>query len=307
MKIEDIQGALGIGKFIQKEDCIFLEHSFDCYREKICGHEEMLKYFTGIQSENYASSMRKVNYIFTFANEGGAMRFYELYKIKEELTAKEAIKRGLLKVEEYEKIEPIDKESNSPYFDLEKIETPGNLEKRLLISLLNGQKMCATHKTYMDKEVLAIEKEKKAMEFSSYEEVYLSYNELKKVIEDEKWKDMLSRFGGVYLIHDKNTGKNYVGSASGKKGILQRWQNYAENPTGGDDEKGNKWLVELLNKGMHGNETGLKGKDYAEKYFVYSILQILPIQSNKNGSIITKAESRWKEHLGTRKHGLNAN
>lgn len=307
MKIEDIQGALGIGKIMNKENCIFLEHNYESYRDKICGHEDLLKDFTGLQSENYARSMRKVEYIYTFVNEGGEMRFYALYKIREETTVREAIKRGLVNIEEYGKIEKIDTKSNGPYFDLEEVETPGRLEKRLVISLLNGQNMCATYKTYINKEILAIEREKKAVEFSSYEEVYLTYNELKKVIKDDKWKEMLSRFAGVYLIHDKNTGKNYVGSASGKRGILQRWENYAENPTGGDDEKGNKWLVELLNKGMHGNTTGLRGKEYAEKYFVYSILQVLPIPTARNITTVTQVESRWKEHLGTRKHGLNAN
>ena len=167
--------------------------------------------------------------------------------------------------------------------------------------------MCATYRTYLEKEVLAIEKEKKSTEFSSYEEVFLSYNELKKVIKDKRWQDMLSRFGGVYLIHDKNTGKNYVGSASGKRGFLQRWVDYVENPTGGKDEKGNKRLVKLLNNGMYGNETGLKGKEYAEKYFYYSILQVMSLPSNKDDSSIKKVEARWIKHLGTLEHGLNDN
>lgn len=58
---------------------------------------------------------------------------------------------------------------------------------------------------------------------------------------------------------------------------------------------------------MHGNNTGLKGTDYAKKYFKYSILQVLPKPSSKNDTTINKAETRWKEHLGTRTHGLNAN
>ena len=183
MKISDIQEALGIGKSIKKEDCIFLEHSFNCYIDKICGHEDMLKYFTAIQSDKYAQSMRKVRYIYTCVNEGegGSMRFYELYRIKEEITVKEAIKRGLLNVTQYEKIEEVDKESNAPYFDLEKVETPGNLEGRLIVSINKGMSMCATFNKYLEKEVLAIEKEKKSTEFSSYEEVFLSYDELKKL------------------------------------------------------------------------------------------------------------------------------
>ena len=190
MKISDIQESLGIGDFIKKEDCIFLEHSYDCYINKIYCHEDMLIYFTAIQNENYAESMRKVHYIYTCVNEGegGSMRFYELYRIKKEITVKEAIKKELLNVIEYKKIEDVDKESNAPYFDLEKVETPGNLEGRLIVSLNKGRNMCTTYRTYLKKEVLAIEKEKTSTKFSSYEEVFLSYNELKKVIKDKKWQ-----------------------------------------------------------------------------------------------------------------------
>lgn len=306
MTIKDIENALGIGTLFEEDDCSFIE---SVYFEDLMTHLDYLIYFNGVQSEKYAQTMRKRHYTLSFINEGGAMRFYELYRIVEETTVKDAVKRNLFPWKDYmEKVEKnFNKDSEQPYFVLEKIKTPGNLEKRLVVELIGGQSMVSVSKTFPKLKVIAIEREKAATEFSSYSEVFLNYNELKQVIKDDKWCDMLSRFGGVYLVHDKYTGKNYIGSASGRKGILQRWQNYAENPTGGNDEKGNKKLVELLNKGMHGNNTNLKGKDYAEKYFVYSILEVMSIPRGEDDHKITSAESRWKRNLGTIDFGLNAN
>lgn len=306
MKLKDIESALGIGILFDEDDCSLIESK---YYEDLMNHLEYLIYFNRIQSEQYAKVMRKRNYTLSFINEGGAMRFYELYKIKEETTVRDAVKRNLFPWQEYkQKVEKdFDKDSEQPYFILEKIKTPGNLERRLIVELLKNLRMSVTSNVYPNLEVIAIEKQKVATEFLSYSEVFLSYNELRQVVKDDKWRDMLSRFGGIYLVHDKYTGKNYIGSASGRKGILQRWLNYAENPTGGNDEKGNKKLVELLNKGMHGNDTSLRGKDYAEKYFVYSILEVMSIPKGKDDYKITKAESRWKRNLGTIEFGLNAN
>ncbi|MFD6442208.1 GIY-YIG nuclease family protein [Peribacillus sp. NPDC060186] len=43
---------------------------------------------------------------------------------------------------------------------------------------------------------------------------------------------MLSSVGGVYLIVDTTDGMQYVGSASGKEGLLGRWKEYAKNGHG---------------------------------------------------------------------------
>lgn len=59
-----------------------------------------------------------------------------------------------------------------------------------------------------------------------------------------------------------NTGKHYVGSASGNSnGLWQRWVHYANGDhTGGDVD-----LIALVNG---------KGKEYIEEHFQYSILEI---------------------------------
>lgn len=307
MKIEDIKEALGIGNIVNERDCIFLKSTQKWY-DKLQYNEDLIIYFNSIQGGSYLEAMRKNKYVYSFFSRGSEMMFYALYEVEEELTIEEAIKRGIFPVDKYkEKVHDIDKNSKYPFFKIKEIKTPGELEKKLITKSIPNRATNIKYPKFSQYEILAIERPKVATTFSSYEEVFLNYNQLEQVINDSIWQDMLSRFGGVYLIHDDNTGKNYVGSAYNQgEGFLGRWKNYANNPTGGSNEEGNKMLVELLNKGMHGNDTQLKGKEYARKYFKYSILEVLPLGSSNR---ILDAEKRWKQHLGTRneKFGLNAN
>ena len=93
----------------------------------------------------------------------------------------------------------------------------------------------------------------------------------------------LSSVNGIYLIRDKSSGKLYVGSAYGEDGLYGRWLNYAHNGHGGNKE--------------------LKGLD--PNQFEFSILEIIPPTSSAEEVI--HRENRWKEKLGTRAFGLNAN
>jgi hypothetical protein len=94
---------------------------------------------------------------------------------------------------------------------------------------------------------------------------------------------------GVYLILVTKTGKQYVGSAYGIKGIWGRWAAYARNGHGG-----NKLLKGLL----------AKGSAYPAA-FSYSILQVLPNTLTRNE--VVRCEQLIKEKLGSRATGLNAN
>lgn len=100
---------------------------------------------------------------------------------------------------------------------------------------------------------------------------------------------MLGSVAGVYLILDTIDGLQYIGSASGEKGILGRWEQYAKSFHGH-----NKLLIYLLNK-------------HPERYksFKFSILQTLP-RALTSKEVITH-EKRYKGKLGTRAFGLNDN
>ena len=70
--------------------------------------------------------------------------------------------------------------------------------------------------------------------FIRYEDVILSFSQLQKVVEDKEWKSKLESLNCVYMILDKETGKQYVGvtykdmKPGIKNGILGRWTEYAK-------------------------------------------------------------------------------
>jgi hypothetical protein len=123
--------------------------------------------------------------------------------------------------------------------------------------------------------------------FSGYENVNISWKELKTVINKDTWKTALSNQKGVYLITDNSNGKMYVGSAYGSNMLHGRWSNYVGNGHGGNEE---------LKKIPF---------EHIQNHFQYSILDIFK-STIDDGTIINR-EAWWKETLLTRKFGYNRN
>lgn len=125
--------------------------------------------------------------------------------------------------------------------------------------------------------------------FPGYENIHLSWHELKRVIEKKDWKTALENQKGVYLITDISTGKRYVGSAYGKDMLLGRWRSYVDNG--------------------HGGNIDLKGLDIdvIKSNFKYSVLDIY--KSTTNDEVIINRECYWKRVLLTRdeRFGYNKN
>lgn len=123
--------------------------------------------------------------------------------------------------------------------------------------------------------------------FPGYDNVNISWRNLKVVINNDSWKTALQNQKGVYLLTDRNTGKMYVGSASGDDMLLGRWQQYIDTCHGSDKE--------LMNLDV----------DYIKENFWFSILEIYKGTVDRN--YIIARENHWKEVLRTRVFGYNAN
>lgn len=96
------------------------------------------------------------------------------------------------------------------------------------------------------------------------------------------WQTSLSSVRGVYLLV-AGDGEQYVGSATGQDGFIGRWRGYAANGHGGN--------IVLRRRGY---------RDYS-----VSILEIAsPDMAHRD---ILAREAFWKDKLGVRAHGLNAN
>ena len=143
-----------------------------------------------------------------------------------------------------------------------------------------------------EKEVVSIMPDEKKV-FQGYENIVLSYDELKDVVENEvvyeAWHTALSSVYAIYLIVDTKNGKQYVGSAYGEDGLLGRWKCYVATHHGG-----NKLMKEELCA-------------HPERYhmFQFSILQILP--KTMTDEKIIELELLWKKKLMSIEYGMNAN
>ena len=139
--------------------------------------------------------------------------------------------------------------------------------------------------------IIEIRREKLTIgEFPGYNAVVLSHSSLKIITEQKiaSWHGALANIKGIYLVTDTKTGRHYVGKASGKTGIWQRWCSYAKNGHGGNEEL-KKVLME-------------KGSEHMT-HFQYSILEIADTHASDED--ILARESYWMNALKSREFGMN--
>lgn len=131
--------------------------------------------------------------------------------------------------------------------------------------------------------------------FKSYADINLSYEQLQKVINsnDSTWQTALQSLNCIYMIVDRHTGKQYVGSTYNKNtadsGIWHRWAEYAQTGHGGD-----KKLKELLKA------------DPNYKYnFNWIVLETLPLNITAKEAV--NREKLYKQKFLTLQFGYNEN
>ena len=231
------------------------------------------------QSEQSDSKMKNVDYLVVFmAEEGCECRFIGVYR---NYGPKRSTCEGFSE------------------YTLEEVEGFEALKDRVVINWGKGT-LSWMQNWQLLKEVRRIDYVNTGDDvpyFTRYEDVILTFSQLQKVVEDKEWKSKLECLNCVYMILDKETGKQYVGVTYKnmeygiKNGILGRWTEYAQ--TG----HGNNKLLEVL--------LAEKGISYAEQYFQWTILETLPL--NVIPKVAIDRESLYKKKFGTREHGYNEN
>ena len=130
--------------------------------------------------------------------------------------------------------------------------------------------------------------------FHGYDDVHLSYAKLDRIFNGEimpSYHDALESVTGVYCLTDTNTGKLYIGSATGEGGVAARWGSYLDTKHG--DNKGLRDLYER------------EGEEYFRKYIEFTLLEYFGM-SYDSRKVLERVQW-WKDCLDTRKHGYNSN
>lgn len=291
LKLSDVLKRNLLEEELKSKKVRLVRHSLNDPLVKECVERNLLEEYQKVQK---TGAFKKGDYIISFISESGTRaRLYGCYYVNDIFEPD-----GSRKPENFPDLKDGSNfftQDNTKYYDLKKTDKLSDLNNRLIIDWGKGTLswLQYAYDDDRDKPILAIQ-EKRLEKFPGYENVILSYDDLKKIVKDaeghyEDWHIALKSVYAIYLIVDTKTGKTYVGSAYGRDGLLERWTCYANTKHGG-----NKGMKEVL-------------CNYPEryKYFQFSILRILP----KSISIdeVIEFENLYKRKLLSIKFGMNEN
>lgn len=224
--------------------------------------------------------------IVSFLGTGGTTsRLIGVYEVGEVKQAKDVPTPDYPHHEEHSQLTDI-------FYELERLPGFKDLEQRVIIDWGKATRSWHQWLTPKDKKVIQILPEGFARPWPGFLDFSLPFAELERIVDkaeaNSEWHMRLSSVGGIYLI---TSGADlYVGSASGREGIMGRWKTYVG--TGGHD--GNK----LLKKAVEQHASGKLGLNF-------SVLRTFPLSTPKREAV--EIENRWKIKLGSRAFGLNDN
>lgn len=254
----------------------------DNFRE--CYEKNLLFEYTCHQKQNFSKGY---DYWAIFlSGQSTQAKFIALYKVEGFVPDTEDLRpEGIPAAEVYN--------GSLAVYDLKKDDSLKQYEGKLIIEW--GKAALSWHqKGTTEKEVVSLVADSK-QEFKGYENIILSYDKLKEVIENpsgdyDSWYIALSSVYAIYLIVDTETGKQYVGSAYDKEqGLWGRWSCYVQT--------------------LHGNNKLMEETicNYPERYhdFQFSILQILP--KTLSPKQVIDIEDLYKRKLLSKVFGMNAN
>ena len=259
-----------------------IRHAMNDKDFRACYEKNMVKEYTGEQKKDFNKGY---DYWAVFiSGKGTEARFYKLYRVG-------AVVPRCPEVMPKDYPCPQAFETPGDYYELEYADILNEFENRLIIKWGDATRVWHQKGT-TEKEIVAIQTSHNE-EFVGYENVVLPYEKLKEVVENDVdyklWHTALSNVKAAYLILDVKNGQQYVGSAYGNRGLLERWECYVDTFHGN-----NKLMREVI-------------CDHPDRYqfFQFSILQIFSMSTPDD--IIINAESLWKRKLGTKEYGMNAN
>jgi hypothetical protein len=281
-----LQDILPLDELKKEGEVLLIRHHHE-HLDKMLQENLVYEY----QSFQNKKAFRTAKYIISFTAEPNNYgKFFGAFKC-EDLKEKEQLPPFSKELAKYCRIQNREEDF---YLELEKVDEFDKFIGRIIIDWTVPRGWYNTYGNVQNKEVIKILPRNFVSDFPGLMNIRISAQELKTIIENKethtKWYDALTRLQAVYLILDRATGNQYVGTTYGQNGLWQRWQSYVKsNFTGG-----NLQLKKLKDDSIN-----------FYKDFQYSILEVLPTNANQKDCIT--AENLWKEKLGTRAFGLNSN
>ena len=163
-------------------------------------------------------------------------------------------------------------------YDLEWMDRFDDLVARLVIEWRNPRAWSQWAR--QPKEVVELRRWAQEPAFPGFRALMTSFEDISLLW--PSWRVALASVRGVYLLVHPD-GDQYVGSAYGDRGFMGRWDEYAANGHGGN---------QLLRSRGPAN-------------YAVSILEVA--SSEMTPREIIRRETAWKNKLGSRAYGLNAN
>lgn len=259
-----------------------LRHAMIDKHFRACFDANMVREYTAHQRQDFS---RGYDYWAVFiSDKGNYARLYALYRVGEPVPDTiDKIPSGYPMPETFS--------GEGACYALTPVDALKEYEGRMIIDWGKSARMWHQRGT-TEKTIVAIQAMNK-QPFPGYEKVVLSFEQLQQIVENntdyELWQTALSSINAVYLIVDRKSGKQYVGSAYGQEGLLGRWRSYVESFHGN-----NKRIRDLISA---------EPKQY--QYFQFSILQLL--EKTVTNDEVIRVESLWKRKLLTIPFGMNDN
>ena len=259
-----------------------IRHALSDRRFKACYDSQKVEEYTRHQRKELDQGYE---YWVTFISDQGTLcKLHALYRVGNAVVdTPDVCPEGLPEIEAREF------RGEKLYFDLEHLDTLREYENRLIIDWGKGTRTWHQKGT-TEKEIVSIQGDS----FPGFEDLCLSYDRLQMLIKNpsgyEAWYAAISSVNAIYLITDKKTGAQYIGSAYNNNGLWGRWTSYIT--TGGHG--GNVKMMEVIQKNPE------RCHDLQ-----FSVLQILSKAMTKDD--IIQAENRWKKKLLTKEFGWNDN
>lgn len=169
-------------------------------------------------------------------------------------------------------------------YQLEPVEALAPYEGLIVVDWGPGTRSWCQRADRQDKQILEIRRDVRDVEWPGYLDLIINQNEV--AVLAPNWRSKLAAATGVYLLLCPESGSQYVGVALGQGGFLERFGAYERTGHGGNT---------LLKVRLTQHSAPMD----------ISILEVF-------GSAVTQeqayaAETRWKNKLGSRAFGLNAN